>query len=158
MKKGFTMIELVFVIVILGILASIAVPKLAATRDDTEVTKAVVEMKDAITQLTAYYTVNGKFLTVANGDTGGAQMDIMSPLIKEIKNRPAGKRWVDCVNMKVSNAEGLIKIVELNTPNNSPFCKALKETQALKDWTKQTQDNGGIKVGGYSLFQENSDN
>ncbi|MDY3246866.1 prepilin-type N-terminal cleavage/methylation domain-containing protein, partial [Campylobacter sp.] len=30
MKKGFTMIELIFVIVILGILASVAIPRLAA--------------------------------------------------------------------------------------------------------------------------------
>ena len=36
MKKAFTMIELIFVIVILGILAAIAVPKLAASRDDAE--------------------------------------------------------------------------------------------------------------------------
>lgn len=33
-KNGFTMIELVFVIVVLGILAAVAIPRLAATRDD----------------------------------------------------------------------------------------------------------------------------
>ena len=40
-KKAFTMIELVFVIVVIGILAAIAVPKFAATRDDATITKAM---------------------------------------------------------------------------------------------------------------------
>ena len=40
-KKAFTMIELVFVIVVIGILSAIAIPKLAATRDDAEIAKAV---------------------------------------------------------------------------------------------------------------------
>ena len=38
-KNAFTMIELVFVIVVLGILAAVAVPKFAATRDDAVVAK-----------------------------------------------------------------------------------------------------------------------
>lgn len=39
MKKAFTMIELVFVIVVLGILAAVAVPRLVGTRDDAIITK-----------------------------------------------------------------------------------------------------------------------
>jgi len=38
-RKAFTMIELVFVIVVLGILASIAVSKMAVTRDDAVIVK-----------------------------------------------------------------------------------------------------------------------
>jgi general secretion pathway protein G len=38
-RDAFTMIELVFVIVVLGILAAIAVPKMAATRVDAEISK-----------------------------------------------------------------------------------------------------------------------
>ena len=39
-KSAFTMIEMVFVIVILGILAAIAIPKFAATRTDAQISKA----------------------------------------------------------------------------------------------------------------------
>ena len=61
MKKGFTMIELIFVIVILGVLASVAIPRLAATRDDAEVSKAATNLATAISDITAYYTAAGEF-------------------------------------------------------------------------------------------------
>lgn len=38
-SSAFTMIELIFVIVVLGILAGVAVPRLAATRDDANIAK-----------------------------------------------------------------------------------------------------------------------
>lgn len=38
-REAFTMIELIFVIVILGILASVAIPTFTATRLDAEITK-----------------------------------------------------------------------------------------------------------------------
>jgi len=43
-RKAFTMIELVFVIVVIGILSAIAIPKFAATRDDAIITKAVATL------------------------------------------------------------------------------------------------------------------
>jgi len=39
-RKAFTMVELVFVIVVIGILAGIAIPKFAATREDAYVSRA----------------------------------------------------------------------------------------------------------------------
>ncbi len=39
-RKAFTMLELTFVIVIIGILSAIAIPKFAATRDDAVISKA----------------------------------------------------------------------------------------------------------------------
>ena len=54
------MIELIFVIIIIGILSAVAIPRLAATRDDA---KAATCMNDAlvlINDLRNYYTTKGE--------------------------------------------------------------------------------------------------
>ena len=59
--KGFTMIELIFVIVILGVLAAIAIPKLAATRDDAEVVRAAQDISTSLTDVMGYYMAKGEY-------------------------------------------------------------------------------------------------
>lgn len=44
MKKAFTMVELVFVIVALGILAMVALPRLASSKEDAEITRVKAEI------------------------------------------------------------------------------------------------------------------
>ena len=61
MKKAFTVIELIFVIVILGILAAIAIPKLATTRDDAVVVRTARLLTQSVSDFAGYYISQGKF-------------------------------------------------------------------------------------------------
>ena len=60
MKKAFTMIELIFVIVIVGILSSIAIPKLSATRDDALIAKNSEYIMAIMIEISTYITVKGE--------------------------------------------------------------------------------------------------
>ena len=59
--KGFTMIELIFVIVILGVLGAIAIPRLIATRDDAEVVRAAQSIVISLSDIIGYYTAQGSY-------------------------------------------------------------------------------------------------
>ena len=87
------MIELIFVIVILGILASVAIPRLAATREDAEISAAVANLRTLVSDATAYYTAKGSF----NAGTDGKSSNIKW---NEITNVP--------LSMPTNNTNGVV--------------------------------------------------
>ena len=60
MKKAFTMIELILIIVFIGVLSAIATPRISTTRDDAVLVKTMAEIRTAIEEINAYYISQGK--------------------------------------------------------------------------------------------------
>ena len=133
MKKGFTMIELIFVIVILGVLASVAIPRLAATRDDAEVAKAATNLTTAVSDITAYYTAKGSF----SGITTSSFDKITNALTKNGKLQMKGQ---DCASITLptaattgANIKASDKVtITLKFDGNDQACKTLKGLSGIK--------------------------
>ncbi|WP_456480437.1 type II secretion system protein [Nautilia sp.] len=87
MKKAFTMIELIFVIVILGILAAVAIPKLMATRTDAKVAAISQEVSGIVGEVPAYVTSQGKV------DTLATMSQIAKSLIDQGKAKDTNSTW-----------------------------------------------------------------
>jgi len=66
-EKGFTLIELMVVIVILGILAAIIAPRIVGRTDDAKVTEAKVQIKNFETALKLYKIDNGFYPETGQG-------------------------------------------------------------------------------------------
>lgn len=77
LKNAFTMIELVFVIVILGILAAVALPKFSATRDDAKVSMIAQNIGTAVGEIASYATSKG---------SSDSDLSVMSNALQKLKN------------------------------------------------------------------------
>lgn len=65
--RGFTIIELMVVIVILGILAAIIAPRIIGRVDDARVTEAKVQIQNLETALKLYRLDNGRYPSAEQG-------------------------------------------------------------------------------------------
>ena len=135
MKKAFTMIELIFVIVILGILASVAIPRLAGTRTDAEIAATVANLRTILSDLNSYYVVKGEF---PQGSNGVKWSEITNVYLEQAVNgngylMVGGER---CIEVSVSNRTDALPayITFIKYPKNKDkgVCKEVLEADAVK--------------------------
>ena len=125
MKKGFTMIELIFVIVILGILASVAIPRLAGTREDAEISAAVANLRTLLGDAASYYAVKGDFKNKA-GTADATWQELTSVPLKNSSGDAIGATTAAVSNgaatayLKVGNVNDCIGVAVVAKTTDAP--------------------------------------
>ena len=133
MKKAFTMIELILIIVVIGVLAAIAIPRISATRDDAVLVKTMAEIRTAIEEINAYYISQGKLaLDTANNKvkfkemTNAGVVDSSGDLGFFAKNEK-------CISLKFFSADQSCLGVDISEQG---LCKKLWEAPEFKRFSQ----------------------
>ncbi len=102
-RSGFTLIEILVVVVILGILATMVIPKIMGRPEEARRTKAAVDIKSIETALNLYKIDNGSFPSTEQGlialvekpDTGEIPRNWkVGGYLKKVPKDPWGAEYV----------------------------------------------------------------
>ena len=150
MKKGFTMIELIFVIVILGILASVAIPRLAATRTDAEIAATVANLRTILSDAASYYAVKGEFGTVKWKDITNVTLQLSrnNPITASTPATQHGAHLAadgkNCISIQLVDRNGNIPAYILLTEDRENklqgLCKEIVEAEPVRAFLASTID------------------
>ena len=156
-KKAFTMIELIFVIVIIGILASIAIPRLSATRDDAKVAMSLHELALLVREMGSYYTAHEKYDTGLNKIKDLTNLELYdnincSTLSTSISStntyyfctdKPMGLEA--CASIIPNNSSGLLRISSVGVPIGN-ICKGIHTAPQFINNITKTFKMGGERI------------
>ncbi len=118
-KPAFSLIELIFMIVVIGIIASVAVPKLMGTRTSAIVSSLKQDISTVVTSVQSYYLINEKIDKISDAVTLNSLTWTIED--KEIKYLEGNNV---CVSIKIDGNNLVLTIDE----DAGEICQKLKDS------------------------------
>lgn len=123
MKSGFSLLELIFAIVILGIVASFAIPKYLDTKDSALVSTLKRDINTATNAIQSYYLLNQKIAKISDA------MEVNSTNWTVTDTKLTDKN--ECLSIEVKTADTGTKTIELavNATKDTTICKKIRDAK-----------------------------
>ena len=118
-KKGFSLIELIFVIAILGVIAAVAIPKLLDSRSNAITSTIKQDISTISTAIQSHYLINGNLNKITDAVNVNSQTWIISDNKLEFNHENN-----TCITMEVISSKLNVTIV--NT--SSDLCQQIYDT------------------------------
>lgn len=124
MKKGFSLLELIFAIVVIGVIASFAIPKYLDTKNDAVASTIQRDLATATTSIQSYYLVEGDIINITDAiqiNENNWTIEDETPLKMVFKDGTS-----DCATLEVNKTDGDIDIT-IDSNITTGACAALND-------------------------------
>jgi general secretion pathway protein G len=121
MKSAFSLLELIFAIVILGIVASFAIPKYIDTKDSALVSTIKRDVNTAVNSIQSYYLLNQKIEKISDAMTINNTNWTVTDTKLTDKN--------SCLSLEIKTSTGGAKSIEVSvdTTKTTTICKKIQD-------------------------------
>jgi prepilin-type N-terminal cleavage/methylation domain-containing protein len=128
-REAFTMIEFIFVIIIIAILATIAIPRLAATRMDAKLSTKAQNIMTAANEIAAYAVSRGETEANLTEMSGAMQLMVNSGDAVDTNNYRANikvEESSDCIILRIADPGDANETLRIDYGATNGYCDQLR--------------------------------